>query len=103
MPDPSSGRAGRPHRAALPPHAWSRIARPKALSTRDVTSTTIETTVRKTNLGLSVRTSVLGAIEKPDSPDADLALLTILAVAACNMALTTPLGQVGLGALARSR
>lgn len=54
----------------------------------DLTAITIETTVRNTNLGLLVRTSVFGgAAGAIDDPTADLALFTLLAYAGVSTAL----------------
>lgn len=61
----------------------------------DVTAIAIETTVRNTNLGLLVRTSVFGAIAAAGDPVADLALFTLLAYAAISFAAAVPLIVVG--------
>ena len=55
------------------------------------TAITIETTVRNTNLGLLVRTSVFGSTAAASDPVADLALFTLLAYAGISIALTVPL------------
>jgi BASS family bile acid:Na+ symporter len=62
----------------------------------DVTAITIETTVRNTNLGLLVRTSVFGAaaIASGDAV-ADLALFTLLAYAAVSFAIAVSLMVAG--------
>ncbi|HMS87779.1 MAG TPA: bile acid:sodium symporter [Acidimicrobiales bacterium] len=57
----------------------------------DLTAITIETTVRNTNLGLLVRTSVFGSTAAASDPVADLALFTLLAYAGISIALTVPL------------
>lgn len=59
------------------------------------TAITIETTVRNTNLGLLVRTSVFGAVAAKPDPVADVALFTILAYAGISIALTVPLVLAG--------
>jgi BASS family bile acid:Na+ symporter len=61
----------------------------------DVTAITIETTVRNTNLGLLVRTSVFGTAAAGGDPIADLALFTLLAYAGISFALTVPLILAG--------
>jgi BASS family bile acid:Na+ symporter len=61
----------------------------------DVTAITIETTVRNTNLGLLVRTSVFGTAAAGGDPVADLALFTLLAYAGISFALTAPLVLAG--------
>lgn len=61
----------------------------------DRTAIAIETTVRNTNLGLLVRTSVFASAAALDSRTADLALFTILAFAGMSMALTVPLVLLG--------
>lgn len=68
----------------------------------DLTAITIETTVRNTNLGLLVRTSVFGttAATASGDPVADLALFTILAYAGISFALTIPLVLTGRRAAA---
>lgn len=64
----------------------------------DLTAITIETTVRNTNLGLLVRTSVFGTTAAVGDPVADLALFTLLAYAGISIALTVPLMLSGRGA-----
>lgn len=61
----------------------------------DVTAITIETTVRNTNLGLLVRTSVFAAVATGADPVADLALFTLLAYAAISFVAVVPLIVVG--------
>jgi len=61
----------------------------------DVTAVTIETTVRNTNLGLLVRTSVFGTAANGGDPVADLALFTLLAYAGISFAVAAPLMVVG--------
>lgn len=61
----------------------------------DVTAITIETTVRNTNLGLLVRTSVFGTAVAGGDPVADLALFTLLAYAGISFALVAPLILAG--------
>jgi BASS family bile acid:Na+ symporter len=61
----------------------------------DVTAITIETTVRNTNLGLLVRTSVFGVAATAGDVVADLALFTLLAYAAISFALAVPLMVAG--------
>lgn len=61
----------------------------------DVTAITIETTVRNTNLGLLVRTSVFGAVAAAGDPVADLALFTLLAYAAISFAAVAPVIVAG--------
>lgn len=61
----------------------------------DQTAITIETTVRNTNLGLLVRTSVFGTSAAAGDPVADLALFTLLAYAGISIALTVPLILAG--------
>lgn len=61
----------------------------------DVTAITIETTVRNTNLGLLVRTSVFGAAVARGDPVADLALFTLLAYAGVSFVVAVPLMVVG--------
>lgn len=68
----------------------------------DVTAITIETTVRNTNLGLLVRTSVFGAAATAGDPVADLALFTLLAYAGASFVLAVPLMVVGRRVAARS-
>jgi BASS family bile acid:Na+ symporter len=60
----------------------------------DLTAIAIETTVRNTNLGLLVRTSVFGAAAAGD-PVADLALFTLLAYASISFVLSVPLMLAG--------
>ena len=60
----------------------------------DVVAVTIETTVRNTNLGLLVRTSMFTAVAAAD-PVADLALFTLLAYAAISFAAVVPLIVAG--------
>jgi BASS family bile acid:Na+ symporter len=66
----------------------------------DMTAITIETTVRNTNLGLLVRTSVFGTAAAGGDPVADLALFTLLAYAGISFALTVPLILTGRRAAA---
>jgi BASS family bile acid:Na+ symporter len=61
----------------------------------DVTAITIETTVRNTNLGLLVRTSVFGIAATAGDVVADLALFTLLAYAAISFAIAVPLMVAG--------
>ena len=61
----------------------------------DVTAITIETTVRNTNLGLLVRTSVFGVAATAGDVVADLALFTLLAYAAISFAIAVPLMVAG--------
>ena len=61
----------------------------------DLTAITIETTVRNTNLGLLVRTSVFGTAAAGGDPVADLALFTLLAYAGISFAITVPLILAG--------
>lgn len=61
----------------------------------DVTAITIETTVRNTNLGLLVRTSLFGAAATRGDPVADLALFTLLAYAGLSFVVAVPLMVVG--------
>jgi bile acid:Na+ symporter, BASS family len=61
----------------------------------DVTAITIEATVRNTNLGLLVRTSVFGAVATGGGSVADLALFTLLAYAAISFVIVAPLIVVG--------
>lgn len=61
----------------------------------DLTAITIETTVRNTNLGLLVRTSVFGTTAAVGDPVADLALFTLLAYAGISFAITAPLILAG--------
>ena len=61
----------------------------------DVTAITIETTVRNTNLGLLVRTSVFAAAATGGDAVADLALFTLLAYAAISFVVVAPLVVVG--------
>lgn len=61
----------------------------------DVTAITIETTVRNTNLGLLVRTSVFGTAATRGDPVADLALFTLLAYAGISFAIAVPLMVAG--------
>lgn len=61
----------------------------------DVTAITIETTVRNTNLGLLVRTSVFGTAVASGDPVADLALFTLLAYAGVSFVVAVPLMVVG--------
>jgi BASS family bile acid:Na+ symporter len=61
----------------------------------DVTAITIETTVRNTNLGLLVRTSVFGIAATTGDVVADLALFTLLAYAAISFAIAVPLMVAG--------
>lgn len=61
----------------------------------DLTAITIETTVRNTNLGLLVRTSVFGSAAANGDPVADLALFTVLAYAGISFALAAPIILVG--------
>jgi bile acid:Na+ symporter, BASS family len=61
----------------------------------DLTAITIETTVRNTNLGLLVRTSVFGSTAAVGDPVADLALFTLLAYAGISFAITAPLILAG--------
>lgn len=61
----------------------------------DVTAITIETTVRNTNLGLLVRTSLFGAAATRGDPVADLALFTLLAYAGLSFAVAVPLMVAG--------
>jgi len=61
----------------------------------DVTAITIETTVRNTNLGLLVRTSVFGTAFAAGDAVADLALFTLLAYAAISFAVAAPLMVAG--------
>jgi BASS family bile acid:Na+ symporter len=61
----------------------------------DVTAITIETTVRNTNLGLLVRTSVFGTAVAGGDPVADLALFTLLAYGGISFALAVPLMLAG--------
>ena len=61
----------------------------------DVTAITIETTVRNTNLGLLVRTSVIGIAATTGDVVADLALFTLLAYAAISFAIAVPLMVAG--------
>jgi BASS family bile acid:Na+ symporter len=61
----------------------------------DVTAITIETTVRNTNLGLLVRTSLFGAAATRGDPVADLALFTLLAYAGLSFVVAVPLMLVG--------
>lgn len=63
----------------------------------DLTAITIETTVRNTNLGLLVRTSVFGSAAASGDPVADLALFTVLAYAGISFALAVPIILVGRG------
>ena len=56
----------------------------------DVTAIVVETTVRNTNLGLLVRTSVFGATAASGDPVADIALFTILAYAGISFAIAVP-------------
>jgi len=72
----------------------------------DVTAITIETTVRNTNLGLLVRTSVFSTAATAGSAVADLALFTLLAYAAISFVAVAPLVVAGrrvaiLGSLRR--
>ena len=70
----------------------------------DVTAITIETTVRNTNLGLLVRTSVFGTAATGASAGdsvADLALFTLLAYAGASFVLAVPLMVVGRRVAAR--
>ena len=71
----------------------------------DVTAITIETTVRNTNLGLLVRTSVFGAAATAGDPVADLALFTLLAYAGISFVVAVPLMVAGrrIGATAALR
>jgi BASS family bile acid:Na+ symporter len=75
------------------------IAIATTLTTRrpwpDVTAITIETTVRNTNLGLLVRTSVFGTAVARGDPVADLALFTVLAYAGVSFVVAVPLMVVG--------
>lgn len=58
----------------------------------DLTAIAVETTVRNTNLGLLVRTSVFGtASTSLANPIADLALFTILAYAGISFAVVAPI------------
>lgn len=66
----------------------------------DLTAITIETTVRNTNLGLLVRTSVFGTTAAGGDPVADLALFTVLAYAGISFAITVPLVLSGRRAAA---
>ncbi len=71
----------------------------------DVTAITIETTVRNTNLGLLVRTSVFGTAATGASAGdsvADLALFTLLAYAGASFILAVPLMVVGRRVAARA-
>lgn len=61
----------------------------------DVTAITIETTVRNTNLGLLVRTSVFGTAAAAGDPVADLALFTLLAYAGVSFVVAAPLMVAG--------
>jgi BASS family bile acid:Na+ symporter len=61
----------------------------------DVTAITIETTVRNTNLGLLVRTSLFGAAATRGDPVADLALFTLLAYAGLSFVVAVPLMVAG--------
>lgn len=61
----------------------------------DVTAIAIETTVRNTNLGLLVRTSLFGTPTAAGDPVADLALFTLLAYAAFSFVLSVPLMLAG--------
>ena len=61
----------------------------------DVTAITIETTVRNTNLGLLVRTSVFGTAASGGDSVADLALFTLLAYAGISFAIAVPLMVAG--------
>jgi BASS family bile acid:Na+ symporter len=61
----------------------------------DVTAITIETTVRNTNLGLLVRTSLFGAAATRADPVADLALFTVLAYAGLSFVVAVPLMVAG--------
>jgi BASS family bile acid:Na+ symporter len=61
----------------------------------DVTAITIETTVRNTNLGLLVRTSLFGAAASRADPVADLALFTVLAYAGLSFVVAVPLMVAG--------
>ena len=67
----------------------------------DLTAITIETTVRNTNLGLLVRTSLFGSASAAGDPVADLALFTVLAYAGVSLAITGPLVLAGRRAAAR--
>lgn len=67
----------------------------------DLTAIAIETTVRNTNLGLLVRTSVFGTAAAGGGPVADLALFTLLAYAGISFALVAPLIIVGRRTAAR--
>lgn len=60
-------------------------------SRQAMTAIAIETTVRNTNLGLLVRSSLFGSAAVLDGPVADLALFTVLAYAGISFAFTVPL------------
>ncbi len=72
--------------------AATTVARPPR---PDLTAIAIETTVRNTNLGLLVRTSLFGSTVAGSDPEADLALFTLLAYAGISIALTVPLILAG--------
>ncbi len=61
----------------------------------DVTAITIETTVRNTNLGLLVRTTLFGTVATAGDAVADLALFTLLAYAGVSFAVALPLMVAG--------
>lgn len=61
----------------------------------DVTAITVEATVRNTNLGLLVRTSVFGTAVAAGDAVADLALFTLLAYAAISFVVVAPLIVAG--------